>query len=82
VDFPAAEWELSVAGAEQLLEQHMPERDEASWYPLDLDGPHYTSGEWRLAFEGASFEPFEEAHLPNPQTLDREGLVAFSASMG
>jgi SAM-dependent methyltransferase len=81
-NFPAAEWEPSVADAEQLLEEHMPERDEASWYPLDLDGPHYTSGEWRLAFEGPRFEPLQQARLPNPQTLDRDGLVAFYASMG
>jgi len=81
-NFPAAEWEPSVADAERLLEEHMPDRDEANWYPLDLDGPHYTSGEWRLAFECARFEPLQETRLPNPQTVDREGLVAFYASMG
>jgi hypothetical protein len=36
----------------------------------------------RRAFADASFEPLREARLPNPQTLDREGLVAFFASMG
>jgi len=78
-NFPAAEWEPSVADVEQLLTDRMPEN---GWYPLDLDGPHYTSGEWRLAFAGSPFEELREARLPNPQTLDGDGLVAFYASMG
>lgn len=48
--------------------------------PLDLGGPRYASGEWQLA--ESSFEPLQETRLPNPQTLDRDGLVAHFASMG
>ncbi len=33
-------------------------------------------------FAGSPFEPLREASLPNPQKLDRDGLVAFFASMG
>ena len=42
----------------------------------------YESGEWRLAFEASQFEELQETRLPNPQTVDRDGLVAFFASMG
>ena len=34
------------------------------------------------AFAESPFEPLRETRLPNPQTLDRDGLVAFFASMG
>ena len=78
-NFPAAPWEPSVDDVERLLQEHTPDVD---YYPLDLDGPHYTSGEWRQAFEGPRFAPLQEARVANPQTLDREGLVAFFASMG
>jgi hypothetical protein len=37
---------------------------------------------WRLAFAASPFGDLQEARLPNPQTLDRDGLVAFLASMG
>ena len=45
-------------------------------------GPSYTSGEWRLGLEALPFEPLEEVRLPHVQKLDRDGLVAFFASMG
>ena len=57
-------------------------KDDLRYYPLDLDGPQYTSGKWRRAFETAPFEPLREASFANPQTLDRDGVVAFFASMG
>ena len=71
----------SIAAAETLLETRVPE-DDLRYYPLDLDGPQYTSGKWRRAFATAPFEPFREASFANPQTLDRDGVVAFFASMG
>ncbi len=49
--------------------------------PLDLGGPQAASG-WRPAVAESPFEPFTATALPNPQTLDRDGLVAFYASMG
>jgi SAM-dependent methyltransferase len=79
---PAGAWVPSTANAEQLLTEHGPKPGEVRYDPLDLDGPQYTSGEWRLALAGLPFEPLRETRLPNAQVLDREGLVAFFASMG
>jgi SAM-dependent methyltransferase len=79
---PAGPWEPSPAAAERLLTERGPKPEEISYDPLDLDGPHYTSGGWRRPFDYAPFAPLCEVRLPNPQTLDREGLVAFFASMG
>jgi SAM-dependent methyltransferase len=81
-NLPAGPWEPSTADAEELLLERGPKSDEVSYDPVDLDGPHYTSGEWRLPFADSRFEPFRDSRLPNPQMLDRDGLVAFFASMG
>jgi len=78
---PAGPTEPSIAAVEQLLAERRPKPDELA-YPLDLRGPHYASGEWRSAFAKSEFEPLTEARLPNPQAVDREGVVAFFASMG
>ena len=75
---PAGPWEPSTATAEELLTERGP--SEVSYIPLDLGGPRYPTGEWPLA--EPTFEPLKEVRLPNPQTLDRDGLVAFYASMG
>ena len=74
--------EPSIAAVEQFLEERIPNRDELGHDPLDLNSSRYASGEWRLAFAESPFEEPQEARLPNPQTLDRDGLVAFFASMG
>lgn len=50
--------------------------------PGDLNANRYASGEWRPALAASPFEPLQEARLPNPQRLDREGFVSFHASMG
>ena len=42
----------------------------------------YASGEWRVAFGDSPFEALRETRFANPQTVDREGLVAFLESMG
>jgi SAM-dependent methyltransferase len=80
-NLPAEPWEPSVASVEEFLAGLRPRPDEVA-YPLDLGGPRYVSGEWRLAFAGSPFEELHSARLPNPQALDRDGLVAFFASMG
>lgn len=41
----------------------------------------YESGEWQRAFEAAVFEPLRESQFENPQRLDRDGMIAFFASM-
>jgi SAM-dependent methyltransferase len=81
-NLPAGPWEPSIANVEQLLHERGPKPGEVSYDPLDLAGPGVASGEWRLAFADSPFEPLQEARLPNAQTLDRDGLVAFFASMG
>jgi SAM-dependent methyltransferase len=78
---PAGPFEPSVADAERLLNEHVPQGF-LGYDPLDLGSPRYASGAWRAAFATTPFEPLQEAVLPNPQRLDREGLVAFYASMG
>ena len=78
-NLPAGPWEPSTADAERLLLERGPAPGEIRYEPLDLGGHR---GEWRAAFAGAAFEPLRDAVLPNPQTLDRDGLVSFYASMG
>jgi len=75
---PAGPWEPPTVAAEDVLTERMPE--EVDHIPLDLGGPTAGSG-WRPALADP-FEPFEASMFPNPQTVDRDGLVAFYASMG
>ncbi|MGH3134733.1 MAG: hypothetical protein ACRDNY_13515 [Gaiellaceae bacterium] len=77
---PAGPWEPSTAAVEELLTKRGPKPGEVRYDPLDLGGPRYGSGEWPLPER--SFEPLQEMRVPNPQTLDREGLVGYFASMG
>lgn len=80
-NLPGAPWEPSTAEAEDLLLSRTPPATEVSYDPLDLGrGVRLASDEWALA--GSPFDPFESARLPNLQTLDRDGLVAYYASMG
>ena len=79
---PATPWEPSIESVEELLLPRAPDQAEPGCDPLDLSTPRYTSGDWRLAFASSPFGEIQEARLPNPQTLDRDGLVAFLASMG
>ena len=79
-NLPAGGWEPSTAEAEELLQEHAPEGD-LGYIPLDLGGPHVSSG-WQPTVADSPFEPFEAAVLPNPQTLERAGLLGFFASMG
>jgi SAM-dependent methyltransferase len=79
---PLGPWEPSIAAAEEFLLQRVPGKADLGFDPLDLGSPRYASGMWRLAFETSPFGELHEAQLPNPQTLDRDGLLAFLASMG
>ena len=79
-NLPAGPWEPSTSAVEELLAGLGPEPSEVSYDPLDLGGPGYGPGEWPLP--ESSFEPLQAMRLPNPQTLDRDGLVAYFASMG
>jgi SAM-dependent methyltransferase len=80
-NLPAGPWEPSTAAAEELLTAHAPTPNEVSYDPLDLGkGPRYASDDWALG--GSMFEPLQAARLSNSQTLGRDGLVAYYASMG
>jgi SAM-dependent methyltransferase len=82
-NLPAGPTEPSIAEAERFLAARAPGgRAELGYDPLDLNTIVYESGAWRAAFAGSPFEPLREARLPNPQTVDRDELVAFFASMG
>lgn len=69
------------AGTGKLCERG-PTRQEAGYDPSDLNPASYASGQWRQPFAGSAFGEFREARLTNPQLIDRDGLVAFFASMG
>jgi SAM-dependent methyltransferase len=82
-NLPAGPTEPSIAAAERLLQERAPgDRAELGYDPIDLNTTRYGSGEWREPFAASPFEELQETRLPNPQTVDREGLVAFFASMG
>jgi SAM-dependent methyltransferase len=80
-NLPAGSWEPSTTKAEELLLSRAPEPSEVSYDPLDLgNGARYASDEWALT--ESRFEPLQASRLPNPQTLAREELLAYYASMG
>lgn len=81
-NLPAGPTEPSIAAAEQLLHRRSPDPAELGYDPVDLNTDRYSSGEWRRPFAASPFEELQAARLPNPQTVDREGLVSFFASMG
>jgi SAM-dependent methyltransferase len=78
---PAGPWDPPIAAVETFLSRRAPDEAEVGYDPLDLSREH-ALGEWRAAFRESPFDELQEARFPNPQTLDREGLVAFFASMG
>lgn len=71
----------SIAAVHELLDEHWPR----GWDPIDL-GLAYASRdwprEWEELFDKSAFEELHEARIPNPQTADKESLVAFFGSMG
>jgi SAM-dependent methyltransferase len=77
-NLPASPWHPSTASAEAVLEERMPQVD---YIPLDLGGPSAESG-WQPVGADGLFERFESKAFVNPQTVDREDLVAFYATMG
>ena len=82
-NLPAGPTEPSIAAAERFLQERAPgDRAELGYDPVDLNTTRYESGAWREPFAASPFEELQEARLSNPQTVDRDGLVAFFASMG
>jgi SAM-dependent methyltransferase len=80
-NLPGGPWEPSVTAVEALLHERLP-KGATDYDPLDLGGPRRADGKWRGSFAATGFEPVRHTRTPNPQTLDRDGLVAFFASMG
>lgn len=76
---PGGATDPSVEAAERLLLERAPD---VPYDPVDLNTRRYWSGEWRAAFDDSGFGELHEVRLSNPQTIDREGLLAFYASMG
>jgi ubiquinone/menaquinone biosynthesis C-methylase UbiE len=81
-NLPAGPTEPSIAAAEQLLSERGPRPGEVGYEPLDLNSRRYESGEVFRAFSESPFEELQEERLPNTQMVDRDGVVAFFASMG
>jgi SAM-dependent methyltransferase len=79
---PMGPWEPSTAAADAVLYKRLAMTSVSGYDPLDLDSVCYTSGAWRDAFAGSAFGEMHERRIANPQRLDRDGLVAFLASMG
>ena len=79
---PAGSTEPSIAAAEELLVHRGPTRAQVGYDPLDLCSTRFESGAWQHAFPKTPFKELQEARLRHTQTLDRDGLVAFFASMG
>lgn len=79
-NLPAGPTEPSIDAAERLLLESAP--TSLPYDPVDLNTRRYADGEWRQALAESSFEELRELRLPNPQTVDRDALVAFLASMG
>jgi SAM-dependent methyltransferase len=73
---PAGPAEPSLDGVERLLREHMP-AGELGYDPLDLGNPLYAAGELERVLG-----PLRTACFPHVQTLDREGVVSYYASMG
>jgi len=81
-NIPATPWEPSITAVERLLRERLPKGQEFDYDPFDLNPRRHASGEWRQAFAASPFESPQTRRIPNPHTLDRDGLVAFLASMG
>jgi SAM-dependent methyltransferase len=78
---PTGATEPPIPEVEQLLEPYWPKEWEL---PLDLGISRSGHGleDWQVALAQSALEELQEARLPNPQTVDAEGLIAFFASMG
>ena len=77
---PAGPIEPPITAVEQFLEPHWPKDIEL---PLDLNPNRFPyARDWPRAFAQSVFEPLQESQFVNPQTIDRDGLVAFFGSMG
>ncbi len=76
---PGGATEPALDAVEELLLGLVPD-GELGYDPLDLGSP--TRDRLQATFAGLPFERLRDARLPHVQTVDREGVVSFFASMG
>jgi SAM-dependent methyltransferase len=81
-NLPAGPTEPSLEAVEELLAPYWPPPETIGSSLGDLAAARFSSGDWRRPFTGSRFGELRETQLPNAQTVDRDGLVAFFASMG
>ena len=81
-NLPAGPTEPPIDDIERLAANRGLTRERLGYDPVDLNSPKYTDGRWRDAFSGTPFEPLRDDRFPHIQTLERDELVAFIASMG
>lgn len=67
-----------ISAVEQL---HAPIWPKDFGLPLDMMSGDWSPACWQSSFARATFGEVHKAKLPNPQSVDREGLVAFFGSM-
>jgi ubiquinone/menaquinone biosynthesis C-methylase UbiE len=79
---PSRPTEPSLETVEEIVAPYWPPQDTIGPLMGDLVPGALSSGEWRRVFEDSAFEELRETRVPNPQTTDRDGIVAFFASMG
>ena len=78
-NLPSSPWQPSTAEAEEVLKRLMPA--DLDYIPLDLGGPDASSG-WQPTGSRSFFGSFRATVFSNPHKVDREGLIAFYATMG
>jgi SAM-dependent methyltransferase len=81
-NLPAGPTEPSTEAIDRLVRERGLTREKLGYDPVDLNTIRYESGEWRVPFAGSPFGELRETRLPNPDTVDRDALLAFLASMG
>jgi SAM-dependent methyltransferase len=79
-NLPGGPTEPSIAAVEEMLRRRAP--DNLLYDPVDLNSVRYASGELLAPFADSPFAELNHARLANPQTLNRDGVFAFLASMG
>jgi SAM-dependent methyltransferase len=79
---PVGPVEPSIDAVDRLLEERGPDPRHLEHDMTDLNPVRFSTDQWRLPFAGSPFGEIREVRLHHVQTLDREGLVSFLASMG
>ena len=79
-NLPVRPGDPAITAVEEFLTERAPEG--LAYDPVDLNTRRYATREVFRPFAASPFEDLQEVVLENPQTIDRNGLVSFFASMG